>query len=230
MRMRVMFAVVAAALTMLLARPATAEGNAERGAKAFRSCAACHSLRPDGNMTGPTLVGIWGRKAGGLVSYDRYSAALKASGITWDATTLDAWLKNPAAFIPDNWMTFAGIPDAGTRADLVAFLHAIGEPHNGAPAVTVPSAYTATPKDLKQLSPDQKVTAIRSCRDSYFVATADGQTRPFWDESLRFETDASHFGPLPGAPAILPAGMLGDRASVIFAAPKDISSFIRSEC
>lgn len=230
MSTRPVLAAVLVGFTALLARHAMAEGDAERGAKAFRVCAACHSLRPDLNRTGPTLAGVWGRKAGELASFDRYSSALKASGITWDAKTLDPWLKNPAAFIPNNWMTFAGIPDAGTRADLIAFLRAVSESHDGAPAVNVPSAYTAAPKDLKKLPPEHRVTAIRSCRDSYFVTTADGRTRPFWDASLRFETDSSRFGPAPGAPAVLPAGMFGDRATVIFADPKEISSFIRQEC
>jgi cytochrome c len=37
-------------------------------------------------------------------------------------------------------------------------------------------------------------------------------------------------GPFPGKPAILPSGMLGDRAAVIFAQPSEISSFIRQKC
>jgi cytochrome c len=96
--------------------------------------------------------------------------------------------------------------------------------------VKVPAAYTATPMDLKQLPADEQVTAVRSCRDSYFVTTADGHTRAFWDESLRFETDASSRGPRGGVPAILPAGMFGDRAAIIFSRPEEISTFIKQAC
>ncbi len=209
---------------------ALAAGDPADGAKAFEVCSACHSLRPDLNMTCPSLANVWDRKAGSLPGFDRYSAALKASGVTWDAKTLDAWLENPARFIPGNWMTYAGVHDPTVRADLIAFLRAIGETRNGVPAVSVPTAYTETPKDLKRLAPNRQVTAIRSCRDSYFVTTADVRTRPFWDESLRFETDASRFGPVSGAPAILPAGMFGDRAAVIFSKPEEISTFIKSSC
>jgi cytochrome c len=222
------FAMLTPAWTLI--PQAVAAGDPAEGAKAFRVCAACHSLRPDLNMTGPSLAGIWGRTSGSLAGFDRYSPALRASSVTWDASSLDAWLTNPAQFIPDNWMTFAGIPDAQTRADLIAFLGGISETRNGTPALQVPSAYTQTPKNLKQLSPDQQVKVIRSCRDSYFVTTADGGTRAFWDQSLRFETDASSLGPTSSAPALLPAGMLGDRAAVIFSQPGEISSFIRHEC
>jgi hypothetical protein len=55
-------------------------GDAVRGRQNFGACAACHSLEPDRNMTGPSLANLWGRKAGGLVSFERYSDALKSSG------------------------------------------------------------------------------------------------------------------------------------------------------
>jgi hypothetical protein len=37
-------------------------------------------------------------------------------------------------------------------------------------------------------------------------------------------------GPEKGAPAIVPAGMMGDRAAVIFAAPEEITSMIEPRC
>jgi cytochrome c len=66
--------------------------------------------------------------------------------------------------------------------------------------------------------------------DSYKVSTADGKTHDFWERNLRFKTDSSDDGPQKGAPAIVGAGMMGDRASVIFAAPEEISASIRQEC
>ena len=73
-------------------------------------------------MLGPSLAGVWGRKAGTAPGFTRYSEALKTSGVTWNAETLDAWLINPARFIPNNRMTFPGIDDATARADLIAYL------------------------------------------------------------------------------------------------------------
>src|SRR6266852_5904286 len=96
---------------VLIASPgsAAAAGDPLQGAQAFRNCVACHSIDAGQNMTGPTLASVLGRKAGGLASFHRYSDALKRSGIVWSEQTLDAWIANPAAFIPGNDMRFQGI-------------------------------------------------------------------------------------------------------------------------
>jgi cytochrome c len=214
----------------LMAGRSEAAGDAGRGAQVFRSCAACHSLRPGLNRTGPSLSGVWDRKAGSLRSFARYSAALRQSNMIWGQASLDAWLQGPSRLVPGNSMTFPGIPDQADREDVIAFLKAVSMSERGGPPVTIPSAYTALPLDLKGLPPAQRVTAIRACNDSYFVMTDDKQTRAFWDQSLRFETDASSFGPRLGAPVILPAGMFGDRASIIFGNAKEIGSFVMTDC
>ena len=74
------------------------------------------------------------------------------------------------------------------------------------------------------------MTAVRYCQDTYDVATADGTSEPYWETNLRFKTDGSRFGPEPGKPVIVGAGMMGDRASIIFAAPNEISAFIQIAC
>ena len=60
---------------------ARAGGDAARGEKLYEDCAACHSTERGVNGVGPTLYGIFGRKAGELDDY-RYSPALKRSGIS----------------------------------------------------------------------------------------------------------------------------------------------------
>jgi cytochrome c len=52
----------------------------------------------------------------------------------------------------------------------------------------------------------------------------------FWERNLRFKTDGSENGPQKGAPALVGAGMLGDRADAIFAAPEEISELIKPGC
>jgi cytochrome c len=99
-----------------------AEGNAVQGQRVFSACAACHSLRPDQNMTGPSLADLWNRKAGTLGSFSRYSPALKSANIEWNDKTLDEWITDPQHVVPGNQMTFAGIKDTKQRADLLAFL------------------------------------------------------------------------------------------------------------
>ena len=70
------------------------------------------------------------------------------------------------------------------------------------------------------------MTAISHCRDTYTVTTGDGQK----ERNLRFKTDTSEIGPVKGSPAIIGAGMTGDRASVIFSAPEEISMWIKPSC
>lgn len=207
------------------AHAAAPAGDPKRGAQLYRACAACHSLVPDRNMTGPSLAGVWGRQAGGLKSFERYSPALKGSKVVWDESSLGEWLKSPPRFIPQNRMTFAGISDVQQRADLVAFLKDLGSD-----AKSGQGRAGAQLPDLKRLGPDHQVEAIRHCRDTYHVATADGETADFWEGNLRFKTDSSDTGPLSGKPIIMPAGMMGDRASVLFAAPGEISVFIKDQC
>ena len=84
--------------------------------------------------------------------------------------------------------------------------------------------------NLKSLEPGKQVKAIAHCRDTYRVTTADGKTRAFWERNLRFMTDSSQDGPENDAPAIMPAGMMGDRAAVIFAAPEEINKVIETRC
>src|SRR4051794_39972390 len=101
--------------SFLLAASAAEPGDPGRGRQVFRACAACHALAPDRNMTGPSLAGLWGRKAGSLPSFTRCSPALKGADVAWTDQTLDPWLADPAHFIPGNRMTFPGIKDARAR-------------------------------------------------------------------------------------------------------------------
>lgn len=215
------------ALLCSIAPAAAAEDDAEAGPRAFRLCTACHSLRPDVNMSGPSLAGIWGRKAGGLPSFPRYSAALASSNVVWNEQTLDAWLADPAGFIPHNLMTIRGITDAKARANMIALLRLAGANGPTGAAVTVPE--TIDP-DLKSQSPARQVQGIAFCGDTYRVTTKDGGTRGYWERNLRFETDRSARGPRPGAPVIMPAGMLGDRATVIVSRPEEIGSAVKRAC
>jgi hypothetical protein len=75
------------------------------------------------------------------------------------------------------------------------------------------------------LDPQDRVQPINHCGDTYKVAT-DGKVRDFWERNLRFKTDVSDDGPQKGAPALVGAGMMGDRADVIFDWPEEISGFI----
>ena len=112
---------LAAVLCVLAAASAHADGDAARGEKRFEECVACHALEKDKESVGPSLYGVFGRKAGEGADF-RYSPALKRSGITWDQANMDTFIADPQASVPGNRMPYAGIADAAARADLIAYL------------------------------------------------------------------------------------------------------------
>jgi len=81
-------------------------------------CSGCHS--PDMNRVGPRHNGVFGRRAGSLSDYN-YSAALKASGLVWDAATLDRWLAGPPKLVPGTKMGIS-VADPKDRQDIIAYL------------------------------------------------------------------------------------------------------------
>jgi cytochrome c len=212
-----------------------AEADPGQGARVFRACAARHSLEANRNMTGPSLAGVWDRKAGGLASFTRYSDVMKLSGITWDEQSLNGYLRNPAEFMPGNHMTFPGIPDDQARASVIAFLKSGTEApkesqSTQAQGSTGPMQRMRQVPKLKTVDASSRVKSITYCRDTVTVTTEDGKSRDFWERNLRYKTDSSDEGPDKNAPAILAAGMMGDRASVVFASPDEISRFITPHC
>jgi glucose/arabinose dehydrogenase len=118
---------VGAALSLLLAcapAPARADADAGRGKAIFQAnCAVCHATGMDAQATagqGPVLGGIVGRPAASI-PYFGYTRALRASGLTWEASVLDRFLTNPPELVPGTAMVVM-VPAAADRADLVAYL------------------------------------------------------------------------------------------------------------
>jgi cytochrome c len=88
---------------------------------AFAQCRTCHSLEPGRAMIGPSLHGVVGKPAASAPGF-AYSNALKASGLTWDEKTLDAWLAGPNKLVPGSKMIFTGIADAAKRKQVIDYL------------------------------------------------------------------------------------------------------------
>jgi cytochrome c len=109
---------MAVVLAVAHSAPSFAAGDAAHGATVYHQCMICHSL--DKNGIGPSHRNVFGRAAGSTPNYS-YSAALKASNIVWNDTTLDQWLINPQALVPGTKMMFS-VDDAQDRADVIAFL------------------------------------------------------------------------------------------------------------
>jgi cytochrome c len=122
MKQSTTMALVALVMVCSAATSEAQQGNANAGQRMFGTCAACHSLEPNRNMSGPSLADLWNRKAGTLPSFHRYSPALKSSGVVWNDKTLDEWIEDPLHVVPGNTMTFQGLKNKQQRADLLAYL------------------------------------------------------------------------------------------------------------
>lgn len=110
---------------------AAMEGNAARGKAVFSRCAVCHTTEAGRHKIGPSLHGIVGRKAGTVDGFN-YSEAMKSSDVVWTPENIEKHLADVGGFIPGNRMAQlfpVGVPDAGERADIIAYLETLSPPH-----------------------------------------------------------------------------------------------------
>ncbi len=112
---RVLFAAI-----LLAATPALAEDVAHGQAVFQRTCSSCHQVTQPRNMVGPHLIGVVGRKIGGVEGF-AYSPALKAGEGEWTAASLDAYLTNPSQAYKDTKM-LNRVTNETDRADVIAYL------------------------------------------------------------------------------------------------------------
>ena len=98
------------------------------GQAKFAICKTCHNTAQGaGDMTGPDLWGVFGRKAGSEPGF-AYSDGMKALVITLDAQAIDKWISNPKSMIPQTKMTYIGMEDPRDRADVIAYLKTVTSP------------------------------------------------------------------------------------------------------
>ncbi|UXS04017.1 c-type cytochrome [Agrobacterium tumefaciens] len=100
------------------------EGDVTAGAIVFKKCATCHVTETDQNKVGPSLNGLFGRKAGTHPDFS-YSAAMKDAGeggLVWDEATLRDYLHNPKSKVKGTKMAFAGLKDDTEITNLTAYL------------------------------------------------------------------------------------------------------------
>lgn len=116
--------VVMAGTPALAAEKSEEKGDESKGLTIFEQlCGFCHGVAPDGSgpTMGPSLFGLMGRKAATEPNYPMYSAALKASGVEWNARSLDDFLANPMVKVPGTTMPVL-VPEKKDRTDLIAYL------------------------------------------------------------------------------------------------------------
>ena len=100
-----------------------ASASAAEGAKVFKKCAACHSIKEGGaNKIGPALWGVLGRPAGSVPGY-KYSKAMAAHGKNWSFEEMNGFLIKPKDWIKGTKMSFAGLRSAKDRAAVILYMN-----------------------------------------------------------------------------------------------------------
>jgi cytochrome c len=110
------------AVAALLLAPVVA--NAQEAPSAFNQCKACHKVEAGKHGVGPSLAGVFGKKAGTTDGF-KFSEPHKASGLTWDEATLTKYLADPKGTVPGNKMAFAGLKKPEDLAAVVAYLKTV---------------------------------------------------------------------------------------------------------
>jgi cytochrome c len=124
-------------LALLTVAAPTASADPVRGERVFQRCYACHSVvAGEHNLPGPNLRCVVGRRAGTLPGFE-FSAVMTAAGaargLVWTRATLDAFLADPRALVPETTMGMPGPLEAEDRRDVIDYLERAGVCPTGAP-------------------------------------------------------------------------------------------------
>lgn len=96
-------------------------GDTAKGKALFNAqCSLCHSVTGEEGAA-PNLNGVVGRKAASDPAFPTYTKALKASGLTWTAATLDTFLSGPSKLVPGTAMPIT-LAKPEDRQNVVAYL------------------------------------------------------------------------------------------------------------
>jgi cytochrome c len=104
-----------------------ASADVGRGENAAKKCSACHTFNKGGRpLVGPNMWGIVGRPKASETGF-AYSDALKKKGGNWTIDDINQFITNPQAAVSGTKMTFAGVPRAKERADIIAYLNSLAD-------------------------------------------------------------------------------------------------------
>jgi cytochrome c len=129
--------------------PLLAKADVQAGDKyAHTVCTACHTFNDGGKpLVGPNLYGVVGGPHDHEEGFNYSPALEKFKGQPWTFDDLNHWLYKPNLYAPGTRMTFAGIPNAQTRADVIDYLRSLSATPVALPAAeTTPAPAQAAPQ------------------------------------------------------------------------------------
>jgi cytochrome c len=90
----------------------------EKGQRLAAPCWSCHDLYTPAHKIGPSLLGMFGRRAGAAPGF-HYSRAMQESRVVWDAGSVRRFLRDVPGYIPGNNMVSPSL--GASEADAVTF-------------------------------------------------------------------------------------------------------------
>ena len=98
----------------------------KRGEQIAKVCVQCHSFDKGGpNKIGPNLFGAMDENIATIPGYTFSSALSAHKDKKWTPDELNVWLWKPQQFARGTKMSFAGLPKAQDRGDVVAYMETL---------------------------------------------------------------------------------------------------------
>ena len=106
--------------------PYLAKADPKHGEQVAKVCLQCHTFgKGEANKIGPNLFDVMEENIAAVPGYTFSSALLADKDKKWDPDELNVWLYKPQDFAHGTKMTFAGLPKAQDRADVIAYLQTL---------------------------------------------------------------------------------------------------------
>jgi len=122
--------------------PLLASANIQKGQQFVdQVCSACHSFNKGGKpIVGPNLYGIVGSPHDHEAGFNYSPALEKFKGQPWTFEALNKWLDDPQTYAPGTRMTYTGVKNNQTRADVIDYLHTLSDNPEPLPKPEAPTA------------------------------------------------------------------------------------------